>query len=52
MSLPDVSLLTEFGPTFLNDVVHQVRLRNPFLRLSVLLEGFDLETENDFNMFP
>lgn len=41
--LPDVSLIEEFVPTFLNDVIHQVRLENPFLRLSVFLKAFYLE---------
>lgn len=51
-SLPDASFLKEFVPTLLDDVVRQVWLRNPLFGLSVLLEGFDLETKthNDFNM--
>lgn len=51
-SLPDASVLKEFVPTLLDDVVRQVRLGNPLFGLSVLLEGFDLETKTpkDFKM--
>lgn len=47
---PDVSLIKEFGPAFLNDVVHQIWLWNSLLRLSVLLKGFDLRYENECNI--
>lgn len=48
--LPDVSLIEEFVPTFLNDVIHQVRLKNPFLQLSVFLKAFYLEDRKSDNL--
>lgn len=48
--LPDVSLIKEFVPTFLNDVIHQVRLKNPFLQLSVFLKAFYLEDRKSDNL--
>lgn len=51
ISLPDVPLLREFGPTFLNDVVHHIRLRNSFLRLSVLLKRLYLSAQNDLHAY-
>ena len=47
-SLPEVFLLSEFGPNFLKDVFRQVRLKDTLLRLPVPLKGFYLKTENDF----